>query len=268
MRLSASLPENLWPETTLAAIHLFNMSPSYSHDWRTPNETLDSWFRSYFRWYDPELITRLTVDLKPNWNGIYVYGARAYPMVKNREANRSRRAFKVQSRGHIGYLVGYYASNIYRIWVPVLDKVIVTRNVVFDENILYSSKAKEQLDGHSVAQARQIVEAIEEEEVQDAGSVLENIGIWNVEMPERTRNKLATLGGGTQEATKDSTEAPSLGIGHNSGVEESVSTAAKGTGLMTPEKTPEPESMAPARSTGDGRTELPRRLSSIGEEDE
>ena len=87
-------------------------------------------------------------------------------------------------------------------------------------------------------------------------------------MPERTRNKLATLGGGTQEATKDSTEAPSLGIGHNSGVEESVSTAAKGTGLMTPEKTPEPESMAPARSTGDGRTELPRRLSSIGEEDE
>jgi hypothetical protein len=47
----------------------------------------------------------------------------------------------------------------------VLDKVIVTRNVIFDENILYSSKAKEQLDGHSVAQARQIVKAIKEEEV-------------------------------------------------------------------------------------------------------
>jgi hypothetical protein len=80
-----------------------------------------------------------------------VYGARVYPIVKDREANRSRRVFKVQSRGHIGYLVGYCASNIYRIWVPVLDKVIVTRNVVFDENILYSSKAREQLDGYSVA---------------------------------------------------------------------------------------------------------------------
>jgi hypothetical protein len=49
MRLFAGLPENLWPETTLAAIHLFNISPSYSYDWRTPNKTLDSWFRSYFR---------------------------------------------------------------------------------------------------------------------------------------------------------------------------------------------------------------------------
>jgi hypothetical protein len=86
-------------------------------------------------------------------------------------------------------------------------------------------------------------------------------------MPERTRNKLATLGGRTQEATKDSTEAPSLGIGHDSGVEESVSTAAEGTGLITPKKTPEPESMAPARSTGDRQTKLPRRLSSIGKED-
>jgi hypothetical protein len=33
----------------------------------------------------------------------------------------------------------------------MLDKVIVTRNVVFDKNILYSLKAKEQLDGHLVA---------------------------------------------------------------------------------------------------------------------
>jgi hypothetical protein len=87
-------------------------------------------------------------------------------------------------------------------------------------------------------------------------------------MLKQTRNKLATLGGGTQEATKDSTEAPSLGIGYNSGVEESVSTAVEGTGLITLEKTPEPESIALARSTGDGRTKLPRRLSSIGEEDE
>jgi hypothetical protein len=32
----------------------------------------------------------------------------------------------------------------------VLDKVIVTRNVIFNENILYSLKAKEQLDGYLV----------------------------------------------------------------------------------------------------------------------
>ena len=66
-----------------------------------------------------------------------MYGARAYLIIKDREARRNKRAYKVIPRGHLGYLVGYVASNIYRIWVPVLDRVIVTRNVIFDENILY-----------------------------------------------------------------------------------------------------------------------------------
>jgi hypothetical protein len=87
-------------------------------------------------------------------------------------------------------------------------------------------------------------------------------------MLEQIRNKLATLGGRTQEVIKDLTEASSLGIGYNSGVEESVLTVAKGTGLITLEKTLEPESIALARSTRDGQTKLLRRLSSISKEDE
>jgi hypothetical protein len=87
-------------------------------------------------------------------------------------------------------------------------------------------------------------------------------------MLKQTRNKLVTLRGRTQEATKDSTEALSLGIGYNSGVEESVSTAVEGTGLITLEKTSELESIALARSTRDRRTKLLRRLSSISKEDE
>ena len=89
------------------------------------------------------LVTRIIVDLRPDWNGIYVYSARVYPMVKEREANQMWRVFKVMLHSHIGYLVGYYMSNIYYIWVPVLNKIIITRNVTFDENILYSSKARE-----------------------------------------------------------------------------------------------------------------------------
>jgi hypothetical protein len=86
-------------------------------------------------------------------------------------------------------------------------------------------------------------------------------------MLKQIRNKLITLGGRTQEATKDSTEAPSLGIGYNSRVKESVSTAVKGTRLITLKKTPEPESIALARSIRDGRTKLLRRLSFISKED-
>jgi hypothetical protein len=86
-------------------------------------------------------------------------------------------------------------------------------------------------------------------------------------MLKQTRNKLATLRGKTQEATKDSTKAPSLGISYNLRVEESVSTAVEGTRLITLKKTPEPESIALARSTRDGQTKLLRRLSSISKED-
>jgi hypothetical protein len=262
MRLSAGLPEKLWPETTLAAAYLYNMSPSYSHGWSSPNEVLDSWFRNYFRWYDPALVTRITVDLRPDWNGIYVYGARAYPMVKEREANQTRRAFKVIPRGHIGYLVGYCASNIYRIWVPVLDRVIVTRNVTFNENILYSSKAREQLDGHSVAEARSMVELIEEEEVRDAGSILDNLDIWNIALSERNTQESENLGGAGHQNKQD--ELPSISQEHVSGVEHAPT---HDIGLMTPENTPEPEILV-RRSMGDESAENHEHLSTTGEDAE
>ena len=67
----------------------------------------------------------------------------------------------------------------------MLDKVIVTKNVTFDKNILYSLKAHEQLDGHLVVKARNVVKLIEKEEVRDAGLILDNIGIWNIELLER-----------------------------------------------------------------------------------
>jgi hypothetical protein len=71
MRIGANLPAHLWPETTLAAIHLYNKSLFDAHikeeeEIRSPNERLDSWFRNYFRWYNPELINKITADLRPN----------------------------------------------------------------------------------------------------------------------------------------------------------------------------------------------------------
>lgn len=257
MRLSAGLPENLWPETAMAAAYLYNMSPSYSRGWSSPNEVLDSWFRNYFRWYDPELVTRLVVDLRPDWNGIYVYGARAYPMVKEREAKQTRRAFKVIPRGHIGYLVGYCASNIYRIWVPVLERVIITRNVTFDENIVYSSNAQEHPNGHSVAEAREIADLIKEDEIRDAGSVLDNLGLWSFEPEERNQEEHQTLGGAELNQ-----ELASMPKGNDSGVEAAPT---QHLGLITPENTPEPETLA--GSMGNESAELSSRLGATDKEE-
>jgi hypothetical protein len=159
IRESANLPERLWPEAALAAIYLYNRSPSNARpedndEMTSPDEMLASWFRNYFRWYDPELVNKITADLRPNWEGIYVYGARAYPLKKEREADKERRAFKVNSRGHIGYLVGYHASNIYKIWIPQLDRVIISRNVRFDEDLLYDPEQEK-----AVGQPLEIVRA-------------------------------------------------------------------------------------------------------------
>ena len=107
-----------------------------------------------------------------------MYGARAYLLKKEREADKERKAFKVNARGHIGYLVGYYASNIYRIWVPKLDRVIISRNVRFDEDLLYNPD-QEKAVGQPLEVVRSIVQEIEDtvDLVQDAGSILENLGL-------------------------------------------------------------------------------------------
>ena len=224
MRDAANLPEKLWPECAQAAVYLYNMSPSEAHDLRSPNEVLDSWFRQYFRWYEPEIVTRITVDLRPDWNGIYVYGARAYPLIKEREAGKEKRAFKVMPRAHIGYLVGYVASNIYRIWVPQLDQVIVTRNVVFDESKLYS-KTLEQQAGQPVAITKMVLEVIEEDETdQDAGSIINHHIPSDDIQVEIAEEPAAPLGGVL--SSKGS-------MSRNSGVSSER-------GLPTPEQTPEP----------------------------
>ncbi|KAM4067686.1 Integrase, catalytic core [Hirsutella rhossiliensis] len=60
------------------------------------------------------------------------YGCRAYAMTANAQLGLRKR-WKLDPRAHIGYLIGYKSTNIFLIWVPLLKKVIATRDVVFDE---------------------------------------------------------------------------------------------------------------------------------------
>jgi hypothetical protein len=50
---------------------------------------------------------------------------------------------RLDPKAWIGYLVGYRSSNIYRIWIPLLAKVISTRDVTFDEQIVFDSKTED-----------------------------------------------------------------------------------------------------------------------------
>jgi hypothetical protein len=64
-------------------------------------------------------------------------------------------------------------SNIYKIWVPVLNKVIIIRNIIFNENILYK-KDYEYTKGYSIKIVKDIVELLLENEIQDTKLIFKN----------------------------------------------------------------------------------------------
>ena len=67
------------------------------------------------------------------------------------------------------------SSNIYRIQVPKLDRVIITWNVVFDENKSYSLKLEDLKEAPEQTNfALQLIE-INEDEIQDAVSTLASL---------------------------------------------------------------------------------------------
>jgi hypothetical protein len=67
-------------------------------------------------------------------------------------------------------------SNIYKIWVPILNKVIITRNIIFNENILYK-KNYERTKGYSMEIAKDIVKLFLENKIQDTKLIFKNKGL-------------------------------------------------------------------------------------------
>lgn len=255
MRIGANLPTKLWPEIVSAATWLYNMSPSYAHNMRSPNEELQLWYRQYFKYYQPEHVRKRTADLRPDWNGVFAYGCRAYPLNKDRSANRDRKGFKVIPRGHIGYLVGYRSSNIYRIWIPTLDEVITTRNVTFDEQLFFEGEELEP----PKEQVKWVVEILHEDEIRDAGEIFESVyddlyepahGNENLSIQNTETQPAQELGGellvpaqlldGQPEAQAIRGTAPVRGASLAGKLPGNRAERTEQTGLFSPELTPEP----------------------------
>lgn len=169
MITSANLPQDLWPEVWGAAAYLHDRSPRQGHGWKSPLEVFERWFCGHFRWWQPLNNHMTTRDLKPSWSGIYAYGSKAYPLDAAFKAGKHKRHFKVNPRAHIGYLVGYRASNLYRIWVPALREVITARDVRFDEAAFFDPE-EEIKDPIPVAEYRPMAEVLA---VPDTSSVQE-----------------------------------------------------------------------------------------------
>ena len=74
---------------------------------------------------------------QPDTTNLYTYGCRAYPIRNEVLADQDRVANKTRPRTHIGYLVGYQGSNIYRIWVPQNGQIVTVRDVEFNEDEIF-----------------------------------------------------------------------------------------------------------------------------------
>jgi hypothetical protein len=119
MRIHAHLPKNLLHEMYRTAAYILNRTPTEALGCKSPYEVV--WGRK-----------PLGAHMRP-------IGCRAY--VYNRDL---RAADKLESRTLIGHLVGYQGTNIFRIWLPTKDTVIVARDVVFEPTLFFDG-----MDGYA-----------------------------------------------------------------------------------------------------------------------
>ena len=127
MRLSSHLPEDIWPEIYKAAVYLINRSPKQMRNWQTP---MGMWRL--------HLCSKQGIqqDYKPSISHLKVYGCLAYTMTADAQLKKKRRK-RLRSRVNIGWLVGYSSTNIFRIWIPSLGKVVSMSDVLFDEDVRF-----------------------------------------------------------------------------------------------------------------------------------
>jgi hypothetical protein len=199
MRIGANLPHNLWKETVNAAAYLHNRTPRENLGWKTPYEVFYS---------HTAKLAGMDEVRQPQLAHLRAYGCRAYAMTEDAQLKRNRLR-KLDPRAHIGYLVGYNSTNIFRIWIPHQGKVISTRDVIFDERTFFNGKktqpsnqlithmddlvARIKLDPPQVKNA-EILEVDEEIlcpertwESDESGDESDEVGLFNEEEEELVR---------------------------------------------------------------------------------
>ena len=137
MREGAKLPAALWPEINRAAVYLLNRTPRYTYNWKSPYER----FHTYLAYRDGVVVEHR----KPRLAHLRVYGCKAYALTAEAQ-EKFKRKQRFNPKAWIGFLVGYDSTNNYRIWNPKLNKVISTRDVIFDEDSTFSGDVSQLKD--------------------------------------------------------------------------------------------------------------------------
>jgi hypothetical protein len=201
LKLEGNLPDQLWNEIYQAAGYILNRTPCRRLNWLSPLAKLHEWLG-----WEP---LQKCHHLKP-------YGCKAYAYIHNRP-----KLDKIAAKAHIGYLIGYESTNIWRVWVPSLNRVIAVRDVSFDTSQRYSPRDE-------------LVEIDQREADQ-------------LEVPQ------IELSTADDERIFEYNPRLVYGVGpeHEKSIDQPGDTVVVDTGLPTPDSSPEPElqTTAPAGLT-------------------
>ncbi|KAJ5369326.1 uncharacterized protein N7496_009086 [Penicillium cataractarum] len=118
LQIESQLPQKLWPEMVSTAVWILNRIPTHlkeENHWIVPwNEARKDFGGERMK--------------KASLANLRVYGSLTYCRIRH-----IPRLQKTSPRAEIGFLVGYVASNIWKVWFPAKGKVEIVRDARFDE---------------------------------------------------------------------------------------------------------------------------------------
>jgi hypothetical protein len=119
---ASGLPIELWPEFISQACRILNRLPIKRGRWISPYE--------------------FVFHYKPDLSQFRAVGSKAWVLIQ--KAKREKLTLHtLHSKAVEGWLVGMSASNIYRVWIPDIDRVIVSRDVRVDEGVKFDPRELE-----------------------------------------------------------------------------------------------------------------------------
>jgi hypothetical protein len=118
----SNLPQELWPEILLGAVHITNRTATSSLDKMTPAE-------AFKRQVQPGL---QDADYTPDISHLHVLGCKVYVNIPK---ERRVKSAKLAPHAEEGYLIGFEGSKIYRAYLPGrAQKIVRSSHCVFDES--------------------------------------------------------------------------------------------------------------------------------------
>src|SRR5436305_61349 len=124
MRASSKLPAVLWREISKAAVYLLNCTPKYQYNWKTSYDK----FHTFITQRNSVAIEHKRSDQ----SHLCAYGCKTFAMMMDALKKTSHlQRFKLNV--WISYFVGYDSTNVYRVWNPVINKVVRMRDIMFNE---------------------------------------------------------------------------------------------------------------------------------------